>query len=510
MIQNLYFLAVVLVMTTLQAQEITIKKVPTRFRFTYETIAQDQEPDLGFVGLGYDLLALNLGKSKGYLGLHSYSAVAGKRPGLITLGMSIGAMLPLWEKHKLFLDTGFFVGGGGGGAAADGGGLIIRPHIEVEKQFGVLGLRAGFSRIDFPTGDLGGNQFNFGITINERVFFKTEKVFNDELERPSLLFKKLRVAFATTVYQNLKEGSLERSKGSVDGRRIGLVGAQVERDITPYLHGVFKINGALKGGTDGYMSILFGAGGTLALLENNLKLQANALIGPSGGGGVLSGGGATAQLEGAISLNIFKGYDIKLAAGKTFAPWGDFDANHIEFSIGKTLSYLTPKEGSKEVFKVDQTDLWENHMSFSVFNRTYFSPDALDRSRQPYLDSFQNVGFEFQKYIGKRFALNATTIWAYEGDYGAYAEGLVGLAYYQPIYGDFYIPVKGLVGAAGGGGLDVGSGLISQFNTGIQWNSNAGDLFLQVGKYIPLEGNFDPMLLDIGFRFHIEQLFKKQ
>ncbi len=509
MFRRFLLLVFIAVSISLQAQEFTLKKVPTRFRFTYETISQDNEPDLGFVGLGYDLLALNLGKSKGYLGLHSYSAVAGERPGLITLGMSAGAMIPLWEKAGLFLDTGFFVGGGGGGAAADGGGLIIRPHIELEKQFGNIGLRAGFSRIDFPTGELNGNQFNFGITINENVFFNTDRIYEKALEKPSLLFKNLRVAFVTTVYQNLEEGSLERSRGSVDGRRIGLVGAQVERGINKYLNGLFKINGALKGGTDGYMSILFGAGGQLPLLDNHLKLQANALIGPSGGGGILSGGGATAQFEGAIAVQIFKGYDIKLAAGKTFAPWGDFNANHIELSVGKTLTYFSPRDLQNEAFKVDSADLWKNHMSFAVFNRTYFSPDALDRGGRPYLDNFQNLGFEFQKYVGERFALNATTIWAYEGDYGAYAEGLVGLAYYQPIFGDFYIPVKGLVGAAGGGGLNVGSGLITQFNTGLQWNSNAGDLFLQVGKYIPLEGNFDPMILDIGFRFHIEQLFKK-
>ncbi len=490
----------------MQAQGFMVKKIPTRFRFTYETIAQDTEPDLGFVGLGYDVLALSLGKIRGYVGLHSYAAVAGERPGLITLGMSIGGITPLYEKWDLFADAGFFVGGGGGGAAADGGGLIIRPHLELEKRIGDFGLRVGFSRIDFPTGDLGGNQFNFGLTINERVFFKSHKVLNIELEKPSLLFKNMRIAFATTIYNNLKEGSVEESRSI---NRIGLVGAQVERGISKYFNGLFKINGALVGGADGYMSILFGAGGNLPLLHNNLKLQANALIGPTGGGGVLSGGGATAQIEGALALHIFKGYDVKLAVGKTFAPWGDFDANHIEFSVGKTLTYFTAKDLSNSYFKVDKKGLWENHMSFSVFNRTYISPKALDKTGNQYLDAFQNLGFEFQKYITDRFALNATTIWAYEGDYGAYAEGLVGLAYYQPILRNFYVPVKGLIGAAGGGGLNVGSGLITQFNSGLQWNAPFGDVFVNLGKYIPLEGNFDPVSVDLGFRFHINQLFKR-
>ena len=104
------------------SQEYSVEKFPNRVRLSWETVSMSTEADLGFVGIGFDLFHLVKNANTIYVGVNSYSAVTGIRPGLITLGMSAG-WSPQLTKSGLFLDVGGFLGGGGGGGADDGGGL---------------------------------------------------------------------------------------------------------------------------------------------------------------------------------------------------------------------------------------------------------------------------------------------------------------------------------------------------------------------------------------------------
>lgn len=501
---TLFFLFVLKV----ESQESSVEVFPNRYRISWETVAMQTEEDLGFVGIGFDLFHLVNKSSTVYVGINSYSAMSGIRPGLITLGMSAG-WCPQIFNNGFYLDMGAFVGGGGGGGADDGGGLILRPHLVLEKRFGNLGLRLGVSRIDFPSGSIEGNQVNVGVSYSGKNYFKVTQNEYGFIPTAELQTNKLRVAMVGTQYFNLKEGSVP---GKPDVEEVGLVGVQIERNFSDYAYGILKLNGAYSGGTDGYMSIFLGAGGKLPVVRNRLNVEGRFLFGPTGGGGIESGGGATAQAEIGLSVLFGNGYDLKVMTGKTFAPWGPFSTNHLEVGIGKSFDRLFPTEVSNKTheFNVDSNAYVVNHMAFSVYNRTYFPPSALDKSGVPYLSSFNLLGFEIQKFIGERFSINGGTVWAYQGNYGAYAEGLLGATYHQPIVDNWYLTAKGMFGAAGGGDLDLGGGLLFEYTVGIErvlnqkWN-----LFANFGKVQPLEGNFAPLSLDFGLKFHINQLIKK-
>jgi len=149
-------------------------------------------------------------------------------------------------------------------------------------------------------------------------------------------------------------------------------------------------------------------------------------------------------------------------------------------------------------------------MAFTTYNRTYLPPKRRRKDGDYYLSSFQSVCFEIQKYIGERFTINGGTVWAYQGDYGAYAEGLVGATYYQPLTATTNLAFRGMVGAAGGGAIDLGSGLLFEYSVGVARKLNSKwDLFLDVGKTQPFEGNFTPFSIDVGVKVHINQLVKK-
>ncbi|MGB2273701.1 MAG: hypothetical protein ACPH2K_04940 [Flavicella sp.] len=487
------------------AQDHFVQPTANRYRISWETVAMSTEPDLGFVGVGFDLFNFVNSSSNAYVGINSYSAMSGIRPGLITLGMSAG-WCPQLFGGDFYLDLGAFVGGGGGGGADDGGGLILRPHIVLEKKIGDLGLRFGFSRIDFPSGAITGNQFNIGLSLSGANYFKKtgSSINTKQLLNPTS--NKLRVAMVGTQYFNLKQGSVIYP----DVTKVGLLGAQIERSINNYSYGVLKLNGALAGGTDGYMSILIGGGFTYPIIRKHLKLESRLLFGPTGGGGIESGGGATAQVEAGIAIPLPNNFDLKFMGGKTFAPWGKFNANHLEISIGKSFDRLFLKEKSYNEFSVPKEDYDINHMAFTAYNRTYLPPKRRRKDGDFYLSSFQSLGFEIQKYIGARFTINGGTVWAYQGDYGAYAEGLIGATYYQPLSSKINLTFRGMVGAAGGGAINLGSGLLFEYSVGIAHKLNSKwDMFLDLGKTQPLEGNFTPFSIDLGLKVHINQLVKK-
>lgn len=499
----------ILLFFCVEAQEYSVEVFPNRYRFSWETVSMSTEEDLGFVGIGYDLFHLVNGSSKVYVGVNSYSAMSGIRPGLITLGMSAG-WSPQIFKNDFFLDLGAFVGGGGGGGADDGGGLILRPHLVLEKRIQNLGLRVGISRIDFPTGNISGNQINFGLTINGENYFKVANTTYLKFSSEKLKSNKLRVAIVGTQYFNLNEGSVPHKP---DVEKVGLIGAQFERNFSAYSYGILKLNGAFSGGTDGYMSIFVGAGGKLPLLRNRLNLEGRFLFGPTGGGGIESGGGATAQAEGGLSVILGNGYDLKVMTGKTFSPWGPFSTNHLEIAVGKSFNRLFPSKSTREIkeFNVDRNAYKINHMAFSVYNRTYFPPQTTDKSGEIYyLSSFNLLGFEIQKFISEQWSINGGTVWAYQGDYGAYAEGLLGMTYHQPVFESWCLTFKGMFGAAGGGNIDLGGGLLFEYAVGLERSLNdKWDLFINGGKTEPLEGNFNPFSIDVGIKFHINQLIQK-
>lgn len=499
---KLKFLTAFFLTFSLFAQEHTVEKFPNRLRLSWETVAMSTEPDLGFFGIGVDLYRLVKKKNTVYVGLSSYSAVTGIRPGLITLGMSAGYRPRLG--NNWYADIGGFIGGGGGGGADDGGGLILRPHLELERTFGNIGVQFGVSRIDFPSGSIQGNQVNVGLTFHGANYLKVPYNATVSLkETQNTNFKKLRFAIVGTQYMNLAKGSVNNPSVS----KVGLVGMQLESEMNEYFYSMLKLNGAFSGGTDGYMSVFLGLGAKYPFLYNRLFVEGRILAGPTGGGAINTGGGATTQFEGGVDLGLGKGYDLKLMAGKTLAPWGPFDANHIEIGIGKTFERIVAK---KDIFNVDAKDYYENKMGFALFNRVYFPPKANTKTGVPYLNSFNSLGIEIQKYLSDRFSINGGTVWAYQGDYGAYAEGLLGATYYQPVFDKTKLTLKGMFGAAGGGDLDTGSGLVVEYAFGLERSlSNRWDFFVNIGQTVPIEGNFKPISLDFGLKFNATQLIKK-
>lgn len=484
------------------AQQVTFKERPLRFRTSYEKLQMQGEPNLGMLGLGADFFIVDR-LPNFYLSLNSYSAIVGKRPGLITFGTGLGYLQPLFNS-PLALDAGIYVGGGGGADAPDGGGLITRGHVNLNYRIKNVSVFGGYSRLDFPTGAMGSHQVHVGLALSS-VFRTAHPVLNRVSAQP---------ASSETVQTEKERFIVSPFRATIAGQNylggdIYLLGVELDQFFHQHWYAALKLHGAVAGGIDGYMSYLVGLGYEYPLLRDRLLFNTQLVAGPSGGGTVNTGGGGIVQGSLGLRAGLGSSYDLKAGLGYTYSPRGTFHGTFLEVGVGKSFQFISSREISERPYTLDAADLLHK-FGFEIMNRTYFSPDLTNKSGQPYDRTFNLLGFRFSKRFHPNFDFLGATYWAYQGSYGAYAEGLLGLGYRQGIGAGWEFGAQLLGGAAGGGDIDLGDGLVFQYSAGLtrklgtQW-----DIGLGVGQMQGIKGNFRPIFTDIGFGYRFSKAERK-
>ncbi|MCE5205968.1 MAG: hypothetical protein LLF80_07705 [Porphyromonadaceae bacterium] len=483
-------------------REVNLIKQPLRLRSSYELLKMSSEPDLGMLGMGADFFIVDKLPNL-YFTIHTYSAIVGKRPGLITFGTGAGYIQPLF-RSPLSLDAGIFVGGGGGGGASDGGGLITRLHLDLSYSMKHVSVFGGYSRLDFPTGDIGGSSFNVGLTLS--TLFSTARRsgsasmaedYEDSLDKESIF----RVQVTGQNYINFAgRPTFPSNVPAPGGGEISLVGIELDHFFHKKWYAALKLHGAMAGGIDGYMSYLVGLGFEQALGTDRLTLDTQLLAGPSGGGGIASGGGGT--IQGSVGLRALLGnaYGIKASIGQTITPGGDFNGTLLELGLSKNFQFASAaNDRRKTAYRLKDTDRL-HEFGFELLNRTYYSSaNSVDKNGRPYDRTFNLIGFIVSKKLNHNFDILGATNWAYQGSYGAYAEGLLGLRYRYEWTPSWQFRAQVLGGAVGGGGIDLGSGLVFQYSAGLvrQMSQNWG-ITIDTGQMAGVKGNFKPLFTDIG------------
>lgn len=490
------------------SQNFLVEKLPSRVRISGESIHMDTETNIGFLGHGYEMFGLFKKHPNLYFGVNSYAAITGIRSGFIVFGVT-GGVQKYFYKDWLSYDTGLFLGGGGGSGAPDGGGLMIRPHFDLQaditKKFS---LRAGFTGVVFPSGEINSWHFNIGAVINNNTYI-ANAINKSTTALTGANFTGVTISALSTNLLNYSKGPLKSNSAvNKDASTISLLGALIQTDHKESnFYGALKLAGAFGGGVDGFMMLLTGIGYQLPV-TNWLYLDAKGLIGGAGGGAVDFGGGLATQIEAGLGFKI-SDYILNINAGNTYAPNGNFQSNHVDIAFGKKFS-LYSNSDMEGIEVVDGKNVRKEDFTFSVFNRAYMSDsNKLDKMGREYDPVFNLIGFELGKKINTKLEVLAATVWAYQGHYGAYAEGWLGLQYYFPMSDTFSLSAKGMIGAGGGGDIDLGSGLAYQYTAGLEKRLNKRWSFVtNIGQIRGVDGNFTPFLLDVGVKINISQLVK--
>jgi hypothetical protein len=115
-------------------------------------------------------------------------------------------------------------------------------------------------------------------------------------------------------------------------------------------------------------------------------------------------------------------------------------------------------------------------------NQTYTKAAENWRTRPD--QNVGNLGVQVDYFVEPHFYLTGQGLGAHTGDAGAYMTGLLGAGVRQKTSKNSFVEIEGLFGAAGGGGLNTGSGMVYQGNLNFGY---------QLNKSLSLIGSYGQM-----------------
>jgi|GEM_PF-807735 len=460
------------------------------------------EINMGLSGIHYNLWLSN----SFYGGLGFYGSVLGERGGLFTLGLNLGYKKNLTD--QLFIDTGFHFGGGGGDGAPDGGGAFILPHFNFGYQFKNVAAFAGYSAINFfDKGNINSQQVHVGIQIPvslHHVSFQSKELryTPDELKSTDWNQISNRISLFFHLNNLSPYGASKFTNGSsLKGNTIRLAGFEISAALPNNWFAFLKLDGAYDGIKAGYMDIFLGGGHHFSFNNNNTNILTKFSVGAGGGGGVETEGGFLIHPDISIEQRLFNSVYISVNKGYLLSPNANFKA--ATFGIG--LKYNVNKDGILDKNNQRYRALKFKGVQFSLSQEVYF--DA-QRGSNPSQHVHQ-ISLQANLFLNNYVYVAGQTSFANFGNAGAYAEGIVGIGLYsKTLLNDnvnFFAQL--LAGAAGGGDISTGEGLIVKPSIGFNYNLNdALSIRTSVGKVNAKEGKLNSTSVAFGLSYNISFL----
>jgi hypothetical protein len=417
-------------------------------------------PDGGrtaFASINY-LMALN--DDWGF-GPGVYGAAKGDYGGIFTVGFTGQRRWRL--TGNTHLAASLYVGAGGGLSNQQlrfGGGLMLRPELSLRTETGAWYSGIGISQIRFPSGNVKsgvGLSFVLGRTMEFASFAP------EDAGRPGRSGRRTGLGFdeisLTTGVESPRSSSVDRS-GEPRRQRIGKAGADLRQYIAEGSWWGIEAAGAAKGGADGYMEVLGQIGQDWALGSPRLRLGGQLGLGLAGGGAIDTGSGLLLRAGPALRWITPWGPSLRLDAGLSHAPNGHYSARFVRFALSMPLDSAPVPFGSDAggTVRVQQLGASVLHMPRMRFK---------DGREEAVTHLAVTMSREFSPRVyGTAQAGSA----AAGGNAGAYSFGLFGLGVQsEPLWSGMRVGAELLVGAAGGGGVKVGGGAVTQAELWAQW-----------------------------------------
>jgi hypothetical protein len=414
-------------------------------------------------------------------GIDGSAAVRGSRGGFITLGVGAEALVPMSTRFAAEVGLSVQAGGGRGGYQLSGGGLMTRAALGLRYSgLGTDSFSVGVSRVDFPaSGTIRSTQLYAAYTHPFEGWSLRPGADGDAIDPTALGVRTHRLGLFVEPLAVAGEAK------TVDGaaqRNFGLVGVEWQAGLGDGFYTRLAAGGAASGSSSGYMQVLAGLGYRWPIGER-LAATASASVGAGGGGGVDTGGGLLVEAAAGLSVGLTRHDSLELSAVRLKAPSAPFGARGITLRVahrfGADDSSNAPSPAHTEVHPV----------RVRLVDQEYRAASAAWAARPN--RSFGTLGVQADYFIGESLYVTGQGLAAYRGQNGAYMIGLAGAGWHRPLSRRVFIEVEGLLGAAGGGGTAVGSGVVGQLNAALGWQM--GDrtaLQLGVGRLAARRGGF--------------------
>ena len=408
-------------------------------------------------------------------GLETQSAVLGNYGGFYAFGFTGGVYQYL--RPWVFAHMGGSLASGGGAGAPDGDGLMYRGYagMSVKSKYGIVDV--AYNHINFPSGAITSNHISIGYT-----YVLPYRIEYSGHNRYYPTYFELVTGLWFLGPEDASRNS-EPVQSAYAGVRVG-----------QYLNTIHTVGGELQLGAgalgyiDGYMNYSMG----LRFNTPSQRLFFRTHLGSGGGGGVYTGGGISTMVCAGAQ---FGGHQFSVGqwtalSDEASIPFVSY-SRHIDFKSSLGFHY----GGAESTYK----DSREVALKVLAGVGQQRSP-GIDRNGSPYNPmSGISMGLGIEAWSNQKYSLDAYghTLWAASGGYGAYAEGLFSAAFMKKgnilRYG-----LDLTTGIAGGGGIDVGSGLMVA--PGVQVECKIGPLSnLKMNlrqKYFP-GGTYNPVYFGV-------------
>jgi hypothetical protein len=284
---------------------------------------------------------------------------------------------------------------------------------------------------------------------------------------------------------------------------IRLAGFEMASYLSKNWFAFVKVDGAFDGIKAGYMDVFLGGGYHLPFNKNRTNILAKFGVGAGGGGGVDSQGGFLIYPDISIEQRVFETFYLSFNKGYVMSPNSHFYTS----SLGIGLKYYIERNGiisndnffSKGIFKgleiITKQDLYINAKRDG--NTT---------------EDMQQISVQVNLDLNKNLYVAGQTSFANFGNAGAYAEGIVGFgAKTNPFFNNkttFFTQV--FAGAAGGGDISTGQGLILKPSAGFSYQLNNTLSVRSAAGYVKAKGgDLSSPFINLGITYHLSFLKMK-
>jgi hypothetical protein len=408
-------------------------------------------------------------------GLETQSAILGNYGGFYAFGFTGGVYQYL--RPWVFAHMGGSIASGGGAGAPDGDGLMYRGYagMSVKSKYGFVDV--AYNHINFPSGAITSNHISIGYTYV--LPYRIE--YSDHNSYYPTYFE------LVTGLWFLGPEDASRNSEPVQSAYAGVrVGQYLNTNHT--VGAELQLGAGALGSIDGYMNYSMG----LRFNTPSQRLFFRTHLGSGGGGGVYTGGGLSTMVSAGAQIG---GHQFSVGQWTALS-----DEASIPFvSYSRHIDFKSSLGFHRKGVDYTYNDSREVALKVLAGAGQQRSP-GLDRNGNPY-DPMSGIamGLGIEAWSNENFSLDAYghAFWAASGGYGAYAEGLFSAAFMRN--GEtFRYGVDLTSGIAGGGGIEVGSGLM--IAPGVQVECKIGPLSnLKMNlrqKYFP-GGTYSPVYFGV-------------
>lgn len=458
-----YFTAL---LTVLSVQPASALEIESDFNYI-------KTPKTTIKGLHRLFVGVPIGETLSF-GQSLYSGATGNGGGAFFWGFEGVSRFPISPHWNLSL-SGFF-GGGGGAGQISGDGTMFR--------FGAVGeyaltsnwsARAGVSHIFIRGAPIDDSSPFVGFRYQVSPKSKSNGAKSLKLARIS--FRTSRLWFPRAL-----------SRTRMPQAQLRLMGAEASFSISNNYETFLGAAGAVSGG-DGYMHVIGGLRKRWPL--GPISLLGQSSVGFGGGGNVDTGGGLIAGASGGISFPMGDNFDLDLTYGKMKPLSSGITVHRTQLSLSRVFKRHPTRKN------YDEHQQWQIGLGISIQPPNHYYMKS--QSNVGILPVMQESSLDYFISTKAYFTVNAQT--TISGGVAGYAVGLLGLGHEFNLGEVWRLSPEAHIGAAGGGGVNVGKGLLGGARVEVDYVLNSDNsLSLGLGILRSFDGGLNVPILQIGFK----------